>query len=99
MNSIQDLILGLVSLVVTASIPIIGFVINRIFKAVDDLKDDMKEAIERTKKDAQKLIVDEERRRDAAIGGVMTQVNAQYTDLKAEMHNIRQDIKELRDVS
>lgn len=95
--NLQSLVLGLLSLVVSVAIPIIGFVVNRIFKSIDDLRADVKENLQAAKADAKTLVVDEERRRDAAIGGVMTQVNAQYVDLKGEMHNIRTDIKELRD--
>lgn len=95
--NLQSLVLGLLSLVVSVAIPIVGFVVNRIFKSIDDLRADVKENLQAAKADAKTLVVDEERRRDAAIGGVMTQVNAQYVDLKGEMHNIRTDIKELRD--
>jgi len=95
--NLQSLVLGVLSLVVSVAIPIIGFVVNYIFKSIDDLRADVKENLQAAKADARTLVVDEERRRDAAIGGVMTQVNAQYVDLKGEMHNIRTDIKELRD--
>lgn len=95
--NLQSLVLGLLSLVVSVAIPIVGFVVHHIFKSIDDLRADVKENLQAAKADARTLVVDEERRRDAAIGGVMTQVNAQYVDLKSEMHNIRTDIKELRD--
>lgn len=98
----------MLSLIVTVSIPIVGFVIKQLYSRINEVKtdtkadivdarEDYKERISTEAKTTKSLLHDEERRRNDAIGGVMNQVNQQYRDLKAEMHGVREDIKGLRD--
>lgn len=107
-NPVTATILAILGLIVSVSIPIVGFVIRQLYARIAEVKADTKDVIDaatidykerinEAKKDAKTLVLEEERRRNDAIGGVMTQINTQYTDLKNEMHNVRQDIKDLRD--
>lgn len=93
----QGVAISILTLAVTTSIPVIGFVVNRIYHAIDDLRADIRERVKETKDDTKMLIVDEERRRNEALGALMAQVALQYNDLKGEMHSMRQDLKEIRD--
>jgi uncharacterized membrane protein YhiD involved in acid resistance len=101
-------VLTIIGLIITVSIPVVGFSFKQLYGRINEVKedakeitrlstDDYKERVAEAKREAKQLVMEEERRRNDAIGGVMTQVNSHYADLKNEMHNIRSDIKDLRD--
>jgi uncharacterized membrane protein YhiD involved in acid resistance len=100
--------LTILGLIVTVSIPIVGFSFKQLYSRITEVKDDAKaitllstadykERVLEAKREAKQLVMEEERRRNDAIGGVMSQVNQQYADLKNELHGLRTDIKDLRD--
>lgn len=108
MNPILATVLAILGLIVSVSIPIVGFVIKQLYSRIAEVKSDTKDVIEamsldykqrinEAKTDAKTLVLEEERRRNEALSGLMIQGNTQYADLKREMHGLREDIKGIRD--
>lgn len=100
------IVISILGLVVAVSVPIVGFTLKQLFGRITDARvegqaaldkavNDYKERIELARHDTKTLLHDEERRRNEAISGVMSQVNQQYRDLKQEMHGVREDIRGL----
>lgn len=105
-SAILTIVISIVGLIVAVSVPIIGFTLKQLFSriaesriegqaALDKAVNDYKERIDASTHNTKTLLHDEERRRNEAIGGVMSQVNTQYRDLKAELHAVREDIRSL----
>lgn len=100
--------LTVLGLVYGISSGVFGFLFKMVFSRISEVKADAKgQALEiktdvsrmvtEAKTDMKGLITDEERRRGEALGQVMAQNTLHYTDIKAELHNVRIEIKEIRD--
>lgn len=105
-QTILTIVISILGLVVAVAVPIVGFTLKQLFGRITDARvegqaaldkavADYKERIDASTHNTKTLLHDEERRRNEAISGVMSQVNQQYRDLKQEMHGVREDIRSL----